>query len=121
MAPPKANEPEYVFLHELAADAAGNSFAAIVNPELKLGVRLGFNRKVLPYFMQWKSTAAGDYVIGLEPANSSVYGRPHHAAAGDVHMLAPHAKETFELTITVLDGEEEIDNVHQEADRLTRR
>ena len=121
MAPPKANEPEYVFLHELAADDAGNSFAAIVNPELKLGVRLGFNRKVLPYFMQWKSTAAGDYVIGLEPANSSVYGRPHHAAAGDVHMLAPHAKETFELTITVLDGDEEIDNVHQEADRLTRR
>jgi len=121
MTPPRANEPEYVFLHELAADEAGNTFAAIVNPELKLGVRLGFNRRALPYFMQWKSTAAGDYVIGLEPANASVYGKPHHVAAGDQHMLAPGAREVFELTITVLDGDEEIDRVQEEADRLLRR
>lgn len=119
--PPRENEPEYVFLHELAADAAGNTFVALVNPELKLGVRLGFNRQVLPYFMQWKSMAAGDYAIGLEPANSSVYGKPHHIAADDLHMLPPQAKETFELTITVLDGDEEIDRVQQEAHRLSRR
>lgn len=119
--PPLENEPEYVFLHELAADAAGNTFAALVNPELKLGVRLGFNRKVLPYFMQWKSMAAGDYAVGLEPANSSVYGKPHHLAAGDLHMLAPQTKEVFELTITVLDGDEDIDRVQEEAHRLSRR
>ena len=118
---PSENEPEYVFLHELAADAAGNTFAALVNPELKLGVRLDFNRKTLPYFMQWKSMAAGDYAMGLEPANSSVYGRPHHVSAGDLHMLPPQAKETFELTITVLDGDEDIDHVRNEARRLSRR
>ena len=39
--------------------------------------------------IEWKSTASGDYVIGLEPANSSVYGRPWHEARGSVHRL-PH-------------------------------
>lgn len=118
---PQENEPEYVFLHELAADTAGNTFAALVNPELKLGIRLGFSRKALPYFMQWKSMAAGDYVVGLEPANSSVHGRPHHVAAGDLHMLPPQAKEVFELTIAVLDGDEDIECVQEEASRLSSR
>ena len=58
--------------------------------------------------MQWKSTAAGDYVIGLEPANSSVFGRPWHEERGSVHTLAPFAKETNVLSFTVLDGEKEI-------------
>ena len=58
--------------------------------------------------MEWKSTAAGDYVIGLEPANSSVYGRPYHEKEGTVHRIAPFAKEKNVLTFTVLDGAEEI-------------
>ena len=58
--------------------------------------------------MEWKSTASGDYVIGLEPANSSVHGRPWHEERGSVHHLAPFAKEKNELTFTILDGAEEI-------------
>ena len=69
---------------------------------------ISYNTDNLPYFMEWKSTASGDYVLGLEPANSSVYGRPFHEERGDLHHIAPFAKETNELVFTVLDGEEEI-------------
>ena len=48
-------------------------------------------------------------MIGLEPANSSVYGRPWHEERGSVHRLAPFATETNVLTFTVLDGQSEID------------
>ena len=58
--------------------------------------------------MEWKSTASGDYVLGLEPANSSVYGRPYHEAEGSLHRLSPFAKERNVLTFTVLEGEEEL-------------
>jgi hypothetical protein len=115
---PQDNLPEKVFIHRLASDAAGRSFAALVNPELGLGVRLDFDTRVLPYFMQWKSMASGDYVVGLEPANSSVYGKPYHHAAGDTHMLEGGATEVFELVITVLDGQAELDAVEVEAKRL---
>lgn len=105
---PESGEMEYVFLHELAQNEDGNSFAAIVNDQLGIGVRLDFNQKALPYFMEWMSMKRGDYVIGLEPSNSSVYGRKFHEKRGDLHTMEPFAKETFHLSFTVLKDEAEI-------------
>lgn len=105
---PKDNEPEYVFIHDLKTDEQGNTEILAVNRPLGLGLKLSYNVKYLPYFMEWKSTASGDYVIGLEPANSSVYGRPYHEERSSVHKLAPFAKERNVLNFTILDGEEEI-------------
>lgn len=107
---PKDNEPEYVFIHDLKTDENGNTEVLVVNEALGLGLKLHYNTKYLPYFMEWKSTASGDYVIGLEPSNSSVYGRPYHEKEGSVHKLAPFAKEKNELKFTILDGAEEIDD-----------
>ena len=78
MEAPVDNEPEAVFLHELYAEENGKTEVAVINPKLGLGFSVEFSGKELPYFMEWKSTASGDYVVGLEPANSSVYGRAHH-------------------------------------------
>ena len=105
---PKDNEPEYVFIHDLKTDEQGDTEILVVNRPLGLGLKLSYNVKYLPYFMEWKSTASGDYVIGLEPANSSVYGRPYHEERNSVHKLSPFAKEKNVLNFTVLDGEEEI-------------
>ena len=110
MDPPKENEPEYVFIHDMKTDGEGGTRALAVNESLNLGLEIRWNTKNLPRFMQWKSTAAGDYVIGLEPANSSVFGRPWHEERGSVHTLAPFAKETNVLSFTVLDGKKEIDD-----------
>jgi hypothetical protein len=108
MDPPKDNEPEYVFIHDLQADEQGNAEVLVINRPLGLGLKLGFSTRNLPYFMEWKSTASGDYVIGLEPSNSSVYGRPYHEKEGSVHHLAPFASEKNVLQFTILDGEKEI-------------
>lgn len=108
MDPPRDNEPEYVFIHDLVWDSKGNGVVCVVNDRLKLGLKIQFTGEHLPYFMEWKSTASGDYVLGLEPANSSVYGRPYHEAEGSLHRLSPFAKERNVLTFTVLEGEEEL-------------
>lgn len=105
---PKDNEPEYVFIHDLKTDENGDTEILAVNRPLGLGLKISYNVKYLPCFMEWKSTASGDYVIGLEPSNSSVFGRPYHEERHSVHKLAPFAKETNVLKFTVLDGEEEI-------------
>ena len=106
---PNDNEQEYVFIHDLKADENGDTEVLAVNEALGIGMKLGFNTKNLPYFMEWKSTASGDYVIGLEPANSSVYGRPYHEKAGDLHTVEPFEKETTELKFTFMDGKEDIE------------
>lgn len=120
MEAPADNEPEYVFLHRLAADEEGNSFGAVINEKLGLGICLTFNQKSLPYFMQWKSLASGDYVVGLEPANSSVYGRGYHEHHGNLHLIQPFHEEVRKLTITILEGQE-LQDIVEKAESLKHK
>lgn len=117
MPAPVDNQPEQVFIHDLAQDEQGNTFAGIINRRLNLGVKISFNKRNLPQFFQWKSAASGDYVIGLEPANSSVYGRLAQKKLG-LHKLSPGQSEVNELQFTILDGEEELKNFQEEAKNL---
>ena len=117
MPAPEDNIPEQVFMHDLADDGNGNTFAAIVNEKLKLGMKISFNKTNLTNFYEWKSYASGDYVIGLEPANASVYGRLDQKEQG-FHWLAPNQSEENELRFTVLDGEDDILSVREAAETL---
>lgn len=117
MDPPKDNETEYVFIHEIEPDAEGRNTVLAVSEKLGIGLKISYGMKNLPYFMEWKSTASGDYVIGLEPANSSVYGRPFHEADASVHKMPPFGTEKNVLTFTLLDGEQQI---RQEIERFGR-
>lgn len=114
---PKDNQPEYVFLHEMAADQEGNTFAAIINKKLGIGLKIEYNSLELPYFMQWKSIASGDYVVGLEPANSSVYGKPYHMKEGSLHQIDSFATEKKKIVLTFLTGEN-LEEVKKEAEVL---
>ena len=120
-AEPAAGEEEYVFLHELACDGQGNSFAAIVNDRLGFGVRLDFDRRAQPWFMEWVSRKCGDYVIGLEPSNSSVYGRKYHEARGDLHTMEPFAKEIFRLSFTILKDRDAIEETKKACNAMLGR
>ncbi|NEG54569.1 aldose 1-epimerase family protein [Bifidobacterium platyrrhinorum] len=115
---PVDNRPESVYLHDLAADGEGRSFAAVVNRKLGLGVVIEFDAADFPYFMEWKSMGSGDYVVGLEPSNSSVYGRGWHEERGDLHMIAPQATERKTVTFTVIEGEKAIDELAARRDSL---
>ena len=106
--PPADNLPEQVFDHALNANGRGKTFAAVINDDLSLGVRIDFSTEALPYFFQWKSMASGDYALGLEPANASVLGRTYQRAHGGLPLLAPFERKTFAFTITILDGRDEL-------------
>lgn len=118
---PKDNEPEYVFIHDPIVNDKGTVVVCVINEKLGMGLRIEYTARYLPRFMEWKSTASGDYVIGLEPANSSVYGRPYHEQAGDLHHLAPFRKETNVITFTVLDGQEELRAAREEIVRIQEK
>lgn len=111
MEPPIENEGEYVFIHDIQADKNLDTIIFIANHELNIGLTIEFNQKNLPYFMEWKSIASGDYVLGLEPSNASVYGKQYHVDSDTVHYLQPFEKETNTLKFSVIDGKEEIDKV----------
>lgn len=115
---PMPNTPEYVFIHELAADDDNNTFAAIFNHQTKLGIKLEFNKDFLSYFMQWKCMASGDYVMGLEPSNSSVYGKRYHIQQDSVRRISPFEKVTTKLRITLLEGDSDFKALKDSAEKL---
>lgn len=118
MPAPADNAPESVFLHTLASRPDGTTMACVVNETLGLGLRLEFSIRDLPYFMQWQSTASGDYALGLEPANASVFGRAYHEERGELAVLEPLETQTKELRFTILDGSAEIDAARREVAAL---
>lgn len=117
MSYPKDNEPEYVFIHELKPSTDGYAEVIAVNNSLGLGLRITWNTDYLPHFMEWKSTASGDYVIGLEPANSLVHGRKWYTEQGTIHKVAPFGKEKNILRFTVLEGKKEINAAVKDFDK----
>lgn len=118
---PKACEPEYVFIHEPLPDDEGKCIVGVVNDRLGLGLRLEYNGVDLPYFMEWKSTASGDYALGLEPANASVFGRAFHEERGDMPVLSQFRAQRNELEFAVLDGREDIERLERDVAAIRRK
>ncbi|WP_316670112.1 aldose 1-epimerase family protein [uncultured Propionibacterium sp.] len=115
---PRPGIPESVYLHTLAAADDGSTFAGVVNDELGLALVVEFSTREFPFFMEWKSMASGDYVVGLEPSNSSVHGRGYHEGRGDLHRLPALASETKHLRFTVLSTPEGIAALRERRDAL---
>lgn len=116
---PIDNQPEYVFLHELAGDPEGNTFAAAFRPDLGFGIKISFNKREFPWFMQWKSLASGDYVMGLEPANASVYGKKFHLSRGDHPVIGARETRYHRLIFTIL-GPDEFVQLLNEKEKLLK-
>lgn len=106
--PPTPDYAEQVFYHSLAADQNGETSVALINQKLGLGVAIHFNKNQLFNFTQWKQMGEGDYVMGMEPCNCYVGGRTDPRNAGVMEYLEPGEIRNFDLTIEVVNGEEQI-------------
>ncbi len=119
MEQPVDNEPERVYLHELAADENGDTFACLFNLKSNIGIKIKFNKRYLPKFVQWKSIASGDYVMGLEPTNSGVYGRV--AEASQIHKILPFEREEIRIELEILISPEECSDICCEIEKLIKK
>lgn len=119
MEAPVDNEPERVYLHELAADENGDTFACLFNLKSNIGIKLKFNKRYLPKFVQWKSIASGDYVMGLEPTNSNVFGRIQEGS--QIHKLFPFQREEIRIEFEILNSFEEYNNICCEIKKLIKK
>ncbi len=103
--------PEYleqVFYQDLKTDKDGNTCVALINKKLGLGVAIEFSKKQLFNFTQWKQMGEGDYVMGMEPCNCYVGGRVDPRNQPVMEYLEGGESRNFDLTITVLNGNDEI-------------
>jgi hypothetical protein len=98
---PTTGYQEQVFIHDLPADADGWASIRLVNPTLRLWLRVRFQKESLPNLVQWKQMGQGAYVLGLEPSNCGVEGRAKDRARGTLEFLEPDESREFEVEIEV--------------------
>lgn len=103
MEAPKDGKPEEVFFHQVQADNKGNTYAAVINKELGLGLKVHYNKNQLPNLTQWKSEASGDYALGLEPCNCRVNGQTWEKENHTLMTLKSGEKKTVELKFEILE------------------
>ncbi|MDR3261836.1 MAG: aldose 1-epimerase family protein [Tannerella sp.] len=105
---------EQVFYHRLNADEEGHTGVAFINRELGMAVALRFNTNQFFNFTQWKQMGEGAYVMGLEPCNCYVGGRTDPRNAGLLDCLEPGETRNFDITVDLLQGDDEIDLLEQQ-------
>ena len=109
-------DPDYeemCYYHKLKPDEKNHSIAAIYNPDLELGIAIEIDLSTLDHFVQWKMMGAGDYVMGLEPSNSTIDGIKDAVDNGSMKYLKPGETREYNLTFHILKGREEFEAVKQ--------
>ncbi len=111
---------ERVYYHTLNSDDEGNTIVGVVNRELGAGIGLAitFNTEVLPNLVQWKMPGHGEYVMGIEPANCLVEGRPAERERGTLVELEPGESRTYDLRFEVYEGPDAIAQLEGIVDSL---
>ncbi len=105
------NYEEMCYYHTLIPDGSNHASVAVYNPVLGLGIALDINLKTLDHFLQWKMMGAGEYVMGLEPGNSTIDGIADAVANGSMKYLDPGETVHYEIGVSILRGREEFEKI----------
>jgi hypothetical protein len=101
--PPTPGYQEQDFIHTPAADEKGWAHIELENPDLKLGLRLSFDRGTIPYLTEWKMMGEGLYVLGIEPMNCKVFSRAAAREQNALPFLKAGESRQYALTIEVIE------------------
>lgn len=108
---PDADYEEMCFYHKLKTDENKHTAAAVYNPSLGIGVAVEFDTGTLDHFLEWKMMGAGDYVLGLEPANCTIDGIKDAVNSGAMKYLEAGESVEHSLIFHVLNGKEEFEEL----------
>lgn len=102
---------EQVFYHDIPKVKGDETYACLFNEKLGIGGYVKFNREQFTHFGEWKMVGEGDYVVGLEPANSYPEGRDKARERGELVMLKPGESKDFDFTIGVIESKDALASV----------
>ncbi len=105
---PTSGYSEQVFYHDLKTDSTGNTFAALINEKIEIGIVFSFNKNELFNLTEWKQMGESEYVLGIEPCNCNVSGRADARSKSVLEYIEPGEVRKFNIEIEILDGMSEI-------------
>ena len=91
---PVPGEEERVFFHKM-----DEARVRLENPAIDTAMTMTWSGDTLPILVEWRSMAAGDYALGLEPTNCYIMGRSAERANGTLPVLLAFATEKHAVRI----------------------
>ena len=67
---------------------------SLINEKIKKKFTVEYSKETLPYFLEWKSMASGDYALGLEPCTTEIRNLQYSE-------IKPNEKVKFLIKISV--------------------
>ncbi len=110
---PDPDYQEMCYYHTLTPDNDNHAVAAIFNPDINMGIAIDVDLSTLNYFVQWKMMGAKDYVMGLEPANSTIDGIEDAINNGSAKYLDALESVEYHLEFRILESREEFEKIKQ--------
>lgn len=100
---------QQIYFHQLAHQNGSTGYV-IYHPKLQggLGLLVEFDQTHLPNIIQWVDLEEGQNVLEVGPSNCKCFGRAAERAAGTLDFLEPGEIREFEISFTVLDGNDQI-------------
>lgn len=108
---PDKDYEEMCYYHQPKIDQKGYGAAAIYNPHLEIGISVQYHTGTLDRMVQWKMMGTGDYVMGLEPCNSTIDGIEDAVKNGSIKYIQPGETIEHRLVFSVLDGREQFEDL----------
>jgi hypothetical protein len=109
---------EQVFYHDFTG-SDDQAVVGIFNEALcgcGLGVYLKYDRRRLPYLIEWKQTGEGDYAVGLEPATWYPEGRSEARRRGELTYIEAGEVKNFEIELEVSEGGRSAGETYKQAE-----
>ena len=97
---PDPNYREMCFYHKLKSHN-NKASVAIYNDKLNIGIALEIDTRTLDHFVQWKMMGAGDYVMGLEPGNSTIDGIDDAINNGSIKYIESGEKIDYNIGVKI--------------------
>ncbi|MCC5937851.1 MAG: aldose 1-epimerase family protein [Lunatimonas sp.] len=97
-----AGSGEDVAFIDVAADDAGRCFTGVYNPRLGFALQIAFEKKQLPWLINWQHWGTNEYVMALEPGTNPPIGQAKAREEGTLIFLEPGESRSYRLDFEVL-------------------
>jgi hypothetical protein len=103
--PDHSGPGEEVAYIDIIPDDSGLCTAGLYNAKIKLAVAIRFNKKELPWLINWQHWGHGEYVTGMEPGTHPPIGQSKARAQKELIFLQPGETKEYNIEIEVTNEE----------------
>ncbi len=102
---------------DVTADKKGMCTVGLHNQKLGLALAMRYKKRQLPWLSNWQHWGPGEYVTALEPGTNPPIGQAAARKQKKLIHIAPGKSKTYDLEITALADEWQIDSFLEAADQ----